>query len=330
VCIWCGIIFLCGDELAAGDLHKKLVLIDELRMEFEPGFNALTGETGAGKSIIMDALGLISGERVRSELVRNPEERALVEATFFLDDNSEACTCLRTSGLLDEEDNIVVISREIIPGGRSLVKLNGHNVSLGQLKGLIPLLLDMHLQHEHLSILKPSLYLQYLDGFVDGAEQLLKELAAKYMDLSCQRERLENIRKNEAQKLQQMDFLTYQIEEIEKAQLYPGEEEELSGLRHRIRNAQRLLEGTDRILDLINGNDSAQGAIDLLAAAIDSSVVLRDETGFSNLNAEIEEIYYSLQDISSRLNTFRRELDFEPGRLDEIEDRLYENKTFKK
>ena len=308
---------------------KNLVLIDELRMEFGPGFNVLTGETGAGKSIIMDALGLISGERVRSELVRDPEKRALVEATFFLDDNPEALSSLRSSGILDEDDDLAVISREIIPGGRSLVRLNGHNISLGELKNLAPLLLDMHLQHEHLSILKPSLYLRHVDGFIGEDGRLLHELAGVYAVLSRQREKLDNIIKDEAQILQQIDFLTYQIQEIEKAGLYPGEEEELSGLAHRIRNAQRLSEGTARIMELLEGNDQVRGVVDLLAAAVDTSAALKDEPFFAHINVEIEEIYYSLQDISARLSAYSRELDFEPGRLDEVEDRLYEIKRLK-
>ncbi|WP_054692734.1 DNA repair protein RecN [Syntrophomonas palmitatica] len=230
---------------------------------------------------------------------------------------------------MNEEEDTVIISREIIPGGRSTVKINGRNVSLGQLRSIISTLLDMHLQHEHLSIFKPSLYLQYLDGFIEGQEQLLKELGEIYKRLSQQREQLNNIRQNEAHKLQQIDFLNYQIQEIEKAGLYPGEEEELSSLRYRVRNAQRLLEGSTRMLDLINGSDSSPGAIDLIAAAMDSSTSLKDESVFIGLKNQLEEIYYSLQDISSSISMYSRGLDFEPGRLDEIEERLYEIKRLK-
>ncbi|MGE5389734.1 MAG: DNA repair protein RecN [Deltaproteobacteria bacterium] len=303
---------------------KNFVLIDELRMEFGAGLNVLTGETGAGKSIIMDALGLLAGERVRNDLIRDAEKRARVEAVFSMGENAEARAFLLENDLINEDDDSLVVTREIIPGGRSSARVNGRNVSLNQLRDLAAIKLDMHLQHEYLSILNRSRYIEYVDSFITNEEGIISRVAACYSAWREKSARLEEMRENENNKLQQMDFLQYQIKEIDDARLQPGEEEELTVLRNRINNAQRLLEGARSIVQLIYRSEHGPSANDLINDAIGICRNLREETIFAGMQQQLEDIFYSLEDIAKETAAFRDSLDFEPGQLEAAEERLYE------
>lgn len=303
---------------------RNFVLIDELRMEFGSGLNVLTGETGAGKSIIMDALGLIAGDRIQSDLIRDVEKRARVEALFTIGDNGDARAFLMENDLLEEDDDNLVVSREIIPGGRSSARVNGRNIGLAQLRDLAAILLDMHLQHEYLSILNRSKYLEYVDSFISNDEGLMAELADCYNQWREKSTLLNQLRENESNKRQQIDFLQYQIKEIEDAGLQPGEEEELTALRNRINNAQRLLEGARSVVHLIYRSDQGPSASDLLDEALGICRSLKEEKIFADQLQPLEDIYYSLEDAANEIAAFRDSLDFEPGQLEEIEERLYE------
>jgi len=303
---------------------SNFVLIDELRIEFNTGLNVLSGETGAGKSIIIDALGLIMGERVKNDWIRDNSRKAVAEAVFVLPPGSEALLFLTENTLVEEDEDTLIISREIYPSGRSAARINGRNVTAGVLKKLAALLLDMHLQHEHLSILQSEKYMDYLDSFADGAEELLAELEGIFKQLRARQEELRTIELGQRDKLERMEFLDYQIKELENASLREGEEEELNALRTRIKNAARLLEGTDQVLNLLYSNDAGRNAYDLISGARDIINNLKGEEFFAELGIALEEINYSLQDMAMKLASFRETLDFQPGQLEELEDRLYQ------
>jgi len=303
---------------------RNFVLIDELRMEFGTGLNVLTGETGAGKSIIMDALGLLAGDRIRNDLVRDADKRARVEAVFSISDNAEARAFLLENDLMDEEDDNLVATREIIPGGRSSARVNGRNLSLNHLRDLAAIMLDMHLQHEYLSILNRSKYLEHVDSFITNEEGIKAEVCDCYNEWRDKKTHLEQLKENESDKHQQIDFLQYQIKEIEEARLQPGEEEELTALRSRINNAQRLLEGARSLVQVIHRSDQGSSASDLLNEAVAICRNLKEETIFAGMQQPLEDIYYSLEDMAQEVAAFRDSLDFEPGQLDAVEERLYE------
>lgn len=303
---------------------SNFVLIDELRIEFGAGLNVLSGETGAGKSIIIDALGLIMGERVKNDWIRDSSRKAIAEAVFVLPPTSEALLFLRDNSLVEEDEDTLIISREIYPSGRSAARINGRNVTAGALKELAGLLLDMHLQHEHLSILKADKYMDYLDNFADGAQELLAEVEVIFRQLREKQEELEAIEAGQQDKLERTEFLEYQIKELESADLREGEEEELDALRTRIKNAARLLEGTDRVLNLLYSNETGRNAYDLISSSLDTINQLKSEDFFADLGNQLEEIYYNLQDMALKLASYRESLDFQPGQLEEVEDRLYE------
>ncbi|HBQ26245.1 MAG TPA: DNA repair protein RecN [Syntrophomonas sp.] len=302
---------------------SNFVLIDELRIEFSEGLNVLSGETGAGKSIIIDALGLIMGERVRNDWIRDTSRKAIAEAVFLLSPGSEGLLFLIENGLLEEGEDRLIVSREISPSGRSSARINGRNVTAGALKELATLLLDMHLQHEHLSILKPEKYLDYLDSFAEGSAELLLEVGKIYKQLREQQEELKTLERSHKDKQQQMEFITHQINEIESAALQEGEEEELNILKTRIKNAVSLLEGTNLIQSFLYSGEAGRNAHDLVAKSLDTVNNLKSEEFFAGLSDELKEIYYTLQDMAQRLDSFRQGLDFQPQQLEELEDRLY-------
>ncbi|MGI6453363.1 MAG: DNA repair protein RecN [Syntrophomonadaceae bacterium] len=301
---------------------SNFVLIDELRMELSGGLNVLTGETGAGKSIIIDALGLIMGERLGNDVIRDASQKAVVEAVFTVEPNSEAMAFLLENQLIDENEPEVIISREISPGGRSGARVNGRNVTAGMLRKLSGYLIDMHLQHDHLAILKPEYYLKYVDSFSQGSEPILHKLQGIYRTLLEKEQKLQDLKEKQLDYSRKKDFLSYQIEEIKKVYLKPGEEEELLLLRQRIKNSQDLLEGSTTILNFLYTAERIS-AYDQISAAADVAAKLDQEGFFSTILPELEGMAYSLQDIANQVSSFRDSLEFEPGLLDEIEARLH-------
>jgi DNA repair protein RecN (Recombination protein N) len=311
---------------------SNFVLIDELRMEFVTGLNVLSGETGAGKSIIIDALGLILGERIKNDYIRDQDRKAVAEAVFEVRENTDVHTFLLEQGLVsdDEDMETIILSREIHPGGKTAARINGRNVTVATLKALSTYLVDMHLQNDRQNILRPVNYLGYVDGFAQDIEDLLHNIAGLYSLLSTRRKQLEELKLNQQNRVQRLDFLTYQIREIEESELRENEEDDLKGLRDRIKNAGKLLEGSSRIFELLYSSEKVRSAYDQVSSALDVMVDLKSDIFFANMVEPLENIYYSLQDLSGRISAFKDKLEFEPGQLEEIEDRLYRISKLKK
>ncbi len=304
---------------------SNFVLIDELRLQFNQGLNVLTGETGAGKSIIIDALGLVVGERLKNDMIRDTQKKAVIEAVFAVTDHSRVCSFLEDNGFLDEEDEdkVIIITREILSNGRSLARVNGRNINIGTLKELAGFLLDMHLQHDHLSILKTENYLEYVDSFAPEADNLLTSIKDLYNSIKQVSHQLQELQANENDKLQRIDFLNYQVNEIKKANLVSGEEEELILLATRIRNAEKLVITSTKVLAALYASDQDLSAYDQISCAIEAINDTEDEHLQSFLST-LEDMYYNLQDIANDISGFRNSLDFEPNLLEETEDRLHE------
>jgi len=301
---------------------KNFVLIDELRMEFYHGLNVLTGETGAGKSIVIDALGLIIGGRINNDFIRDENQKAIVEAVFTLEDNLETQNYLRENRLLDEEDNNLIICREISPSGRNTSHINGRNISLAQLRELATFLVDMHLQHDHLNILRPAMFIHYVDKFIEN-DDISDPIAAVYQQLNSKKQQLQLLNIDEQTRLQQVDLLNFQIDEIEKVQLQPGEEETLSALRNRIKNAKKLAEDAGHLVQIMYTGEETDNIFDLLGQTIDIIGKNQDEDFFAALLADCENMYYSVQNMAQEIIKYQESLDFEPEQLEAIEDRLH-------
>ena len=189
---------------------QNFVLIDELRMEFEPGLNVLTGETGAGKSIIIDALGLVMGERIKNEFIRDSSKKALVEASFEIN-LEEFRNLLQEQGILAEDESMLIVSREISPGGRNIVRINNRIVSAAYLKEITAWLLDMHVQNERSSLFENEKYLHIVDDFAPEADSMRNRIASVYHQWQEKEQKLRQWQQEENHRLQKIDFLSFQV-----------------------------------------------------------------------------------------------------------------------
>lgn len=304
-------------------LIRNFVLIDELRLEFGEGLNVLTGETGAGKSILIDALGLITGERIRDDYLRDRSQKALVEASFDIRDRKGATAYLQEQGLYEDGDELVIVSREIAPNGRSTARINGRNVPVGLLRDLALHMVDLHVQGEQHQFLQPETYLQMVDEFSREISPVRKQVQEIFYELQQLNAQWEELTAGEQNKAQRLDFLDFQISEIQKAHLQSGEDEELLATRQRIRNAHRLAEGSQAILNDLYRSEDTRSAYDLISSALNVAHHLDEDQFFASLTVPLQEILVTIQDLSSSVSSFQDELDFEPGLLDQIEERLH-------
>jgi DNA repair protein RecN (Recombination protein N) len=301
---------------------SNFVLIDNVRIAFQPGLTVLSGETGAGKSIVIDALGLILGDRAQKELVRDADRAAVAEASFDISGLPQLQGMLAEKGFLEQDESLLVLSREIVAGGKNLARLNGRIITAAQLRQISAWLLDMHLQHDHLSILKPHMYLQYLDRCGPGAPALLRQVEGGYQLLQKRRQELEELQSLEQTKLQRIDFLSYQISEIQSVHLRADEEEELQTTRDRIRNLEKFRAATERLLELLYTQEQGQNAYDLISTAIQLVQPLNDPF-FEPVKAALQEVCFTIEETAGSVSAYKQALEDEPYVLDEVESRLH-------
>ncbi len=308
------------------ELHiRNFAIIDELRLSFAPGLNILTGETGAGKSIIIDAITALMGGRSRQEWLRTGSDAFLVEGTFSMPPHvaSEIAPILEREGLEGESPDILLLSREIRASGRNIARINGRVVSLSLLREVSDRLVDIHGQGEHLSLLRRSRHLFLLDRF-GGLEEMREEFSALAKELRQVREDLAAIRMAERDRARRMDLLEYQVHEIESAAPVPDEMEELERERTRLAHAAQLMELVDGVYRLVEvGGEGVPSASDMLGEASGylakaSSV----DPSLEPLQTRMDELLAALADLSVDIRDYREQLEFNPRRLDEVEDRL--------
>jgi DNA repair protein RecN (Recombination protein N) len=308
------------------ELHiRDFAIIDELQLSFAPGFTALTGETGAGKSIIIDAVDLVLGGRADTTAIRSGADRALVEATFRLEPARQAALkpLLEQEGLEGDQPGLLLLSREVRTEGRSVCRVNGRAVTVTLLREVAEGLVDIHGQSEHLSLLRVRQHLDLLDryGNLWGQQARVAELAAQVRAVRQERKQLE---RDEQERSQRMDLLQYQIAEIEAAALRPDEEEELAEERVRLANAEQLAELLAETLQgLDEGNEENPAATDSLGVAVRALQELaRIDAALEPRLQEAEELSYRLQDLARALRDYRLQVEHNPRRLAEVEERL--------
>jgi DNA repair protein RecN (Recombination protein N) len=313
-------------ELAITDF----AIIDELRIPFEPGLNVLTGETGAGKSIIIDALGAVLGERVGPDVVRTGSKAARIEATFDVTSEAERAELAAVYDELgiEPEDGLLILRREIAAGGRSSARINGRAATAGMLSRLGELLVDIHGQSDHLSLLRASEHLAVLDRYA-GLDADRAEFAGLVREWRTVRDRINAIAIGARDRAQRIDLLDYQISEIEFAALQPGEEEELVAERGVLANAERLMEDAATAYGLLTGDSDevdsggSLAALPILrrASAQLAEIATLDAT-MQPLSARAEELIYLLEDIAAEARTYRDRIEADPARLEAVEERL--------
>lgn len=299
---------------------ENIALIDKLSLELKDGLNILSGETGAGKSIIIDSLNFVLGERADKSLIRYGTDKASVEAVF-----EEYITPAVSSYLDDlgiETEDVLVIRRKMSIDGKNECRINGRISTLSTLKGLTELLVDIHGQHEHQSLLKSANHISLLDKLGEkNIEKLKTEVESDFKDYSSLKKEFARFG-NSDERERKLDILTFQIDEIEKADVKDGEEDELLTARRRIRNMEKIISALEGAKDLLDGYDSQS-----VSASIKNSVSLLNT--ISSFDDDIQPIADRLDsckveitDISETLADMLERLDFDSRSADKIEERL--------
>lgn len=307
---------------------SDFAIIDRLHLRLGRAFNVLTGETGAGKSIIIDALGTLRGEKTDPSWVRAGSQRARVEGVFSIDDAPELPALLHEHGLLDEGDDQLILSREINgETGRSVARINGRAVNLATLREIGAYLVDIHGQHEGLSLFDTRTHLDMLDRY-GGLQSLRERVAAEVAKLRQVRDELADLRRSEARRTERLEELRFLLEDVAAAKLKPGEEEELVQERLLLQNGARITDLIGAAYSLLYQGDEAgrtpvRPAVELLAD-VDGNLadLARIDPAVQAMSEQASDLRYRLEDLATSVRSYMNQLDFDPGRLDEIEDRL--------
>ncbi len=310
---------------------KNIALIDAMTIELTEGLNVLTGETGAGKSIVIDSMNLALGERADRELIRAGQERASVEALFDISGSPAIPPILEENGV-ETDGSQLIVSRVLTSAGRNIVRINGSLVPLSLLRQITAQLVDVHGQHEHQYLMDEGRHLGFLDGFAH------KELAAPrekvrelYQQMHTLKLRLRGISEGTQERAQRLDMLTYQVQEIAQAKLRAGEEEELTEQRELIRNAERILKALAQCSAYLDGYDDMPACTDSIRQSVS---LLGGIAGygaqFEQLEEQLRDIYYTLEDVAMQIHVQADKMDFDPSMADAVETRLDEIKSLKR
>ncbi len=309
-------------------LHiENIALIDQAEITFGKGFNVLTGETGAGKSIIIDAIGAVLGERTSRDLIRTGEKAALVTALFR---DLPDLPWFAETGIGPDENKELLISRKIQGDGKNFCHVGGVPCTVVQLKALGSQLIDIHGQHDGQQLLDETCHLGYLDSF-GGLSEGLADYRTAYEALAHLRRQIAALQMDEAEKARRVDTLQFQISELERAELRPGEEEELEERKTILRSADKLMAAVESAYSALFGDESRDGASSLLAEAEGELSRVAEVSGeLSRLSAVVSELRYAAEDATEGLRDLRDSLEFSPGELDQVENRLDQLHRLKK
>ena len=298
---------------------RNIAVIEKASIDLEKGFTVLTGETGAGKSIIIDAIHAVLGERTSKELVRTGTDSASVSALFTgLDEDT--LSLLDQLSLPREEDGSLLIQRDIRLEGRSTCKINGAPATVSMLKQLGPRLVTIHGQHESYELLSPEVHMEYLDSFA-SLESLLAEYQAAYRTLRETQRQLEALQTDEGEKARLSDLLHYQIDEIEAANVRVGEREELEAQRELIRNSEKIASALELLRGLLSGDEESEGLLaGISQAAAQAGRVAAYLPELAEASQKLQEAGYLLEDVDAILHGTA--VDFDPALQESIEERL--------
>ncbi|HWX40243.1 MAG TPA: DNA repair protein RecN [Blastocatellia bacterium] len=306
---------------------QNVALIEDLQIEFDRGLNLLTGETGSGKSIIVDALGVLIGGRFASDMLKSGESRASIEGLFSLHPVPELETLLEGAGIEIDRDQIIV-RRELAAGGRNKIFVNNQLATQSVLRDLRPFLVDIHGQGEQQTLLNPDTHLDLLDDYA-GLESLRTEVADRYRRWASLKTELEGQQRDEAEKLQLIDILQFQIEELERAELAIGEDERLEEERRRLNNTEKLSAlCAEGFAATYEDNDSGIARIGQAQRRVEE--LAEYDSSFRNYLEALESARALLEDLAFSLRNFAERLEFSPARLAEIENRLAELSRLKR
>ncbi|MFN3689575.1 MAG: DNA repair protein RecN [Fimbriimonadales bacterium] len=302
-------------------LHiENLAIIDRLEVRFEAGLNALTGETGAGKSILIDALNLALGERADPMLIRTGAEKLRVNAVFELPDDPELRTLLDELGI-EPEEGLLYLSREVQSSGRSMARINGQPVPLSAVQAIGERLVDLHGQHEHQSLLKPSRHLEFLDCWLgEPALRLRAQTREAVLALRQAERELQALTERAREREQMLDLYRFQLDEIRNANLQQGEEEQLETEARRLMHAEKLIALAGSAYDALMQD---QGAYDLAAHASRSlTEIARIDPSVTEWGDMLESALAHMEEVARNLRAYAEQIEYDPARLEEVLARL--------
>ncbi len=297
---------------------ENLAIIDTVEIEFSPGFNVLTGETGAGKSILLDALGLVLGERADPAMVRTGADRLRVNAIFQVSpDLHESLVELG----VEPEEGLLYLAREVQAGGRSTARINGQPVPLTVLKSLGERLVDLHGQHEHQSLLKASSHLEFLDRWLgEPALSLRQQVSETVSALSRARAELAEITERAREREQMRDLYQFQLNEIRHANPQLGEEEELQTEERRLTHAERLISLANEVYERLMGEESAYDRIAQASRSL--TEIARIDPSTSAWQETLEGALAQVEEVAYHLRTYAESIEYDPERLEQVIQRL--------
>lgn len=300
---------------------ENIAVIEKASLDISAGLSVMTGETGAGKSIVIDAIHAVLGERTSREIIRTGAQSAFVSA-LFTDVSPVVCEALLEFGYSPDEDGALLLQREISADGKGSCRINGRPATVSVLKTVGSKLINIHGQHESYELLSPDLHVTYLDAF-GNLKELILEYKAAFDDMNRIHRELTSFHTDESEKARRMDLLNYQIQELEDAGLIAGEEDELNQLKTLYVNSEKIAFSLNSAHDALNGNEDMTGAVQAVSACADA---LADAARFfpavQELSGRVQSIAYDLEDCSSELRDALSQTDYDPADLERVEERL--------
>lgn len=298
---------------------ENIAVIEKTSIDFTGGLNVLTGETGAGKSIIIDAINAIMGQRTSKEIIRTGEQTAFVSAQFD-GINAEVEQKLAEMGF-ESDEGTLILQRTLSLSGKNNCKINGKPATVSMLRELSPYLINIHGQHESYELFSPETHIDYIDRY-GRSDALLAGYAEKYRTYKILKKKLNEADSDDSERLREIDLLSFQTNELFEADIQPGEEEALSNERAALMNFEKIFSLLSRAKRLLDGEDSDGGCevIDMAANAVQSAAEYNSE--YEALGSSLTDIYYNLRDCSETLSDLLDSLESDPQRLEELEERL--------
>lgn len=300
---------------------QNIAVIEKTSIEFQPGFNIFTGETGAGKSILIDAISAVLGFRTSRELIRTGADKALVTA-MFTGLSPETTAVLDSLGFEPDEDGSLLLSREVFSDGKTTCKICGRPATVSILREIAATLINIHGQHDSQALLEPPQHIKFIDSFA-CIDDILAKYKTEYAELCEIKKQLSQLNMDDNEKAYRIDLLNYQIEEIEAADLREDEEDELNQQKKMIANSAKIVENVNAADIAMNGDEDTTGMIALLDTAR-SAIASAGEyySDLSDMGLRLEEMYYELREYASDIHTYTTDINLDDSDINAIETRL--------
>ena len=304
---------------------KDFAIIDNIKINFHKGFNVLTGETGAGKSIIVEGISMILGQRASKEMVRTGKEKALLEGVFYLENPNKINSILEEYGIDSDTNNYLVISREIYSSGRTISRINGRNVTVNMLNRVTSNLVEIHGQHQHQSLLKVENHMKIIDAFGDSNfKKLMSEVKDIYEELQREKKKLKELSLNIMEREREIDLLKYQLNEIDSTNIDKIDEDEIISEYNKLNNIKEIAYNLGQAYNILNNEDfDSMSIIKGINRCITSlnSIANYDNT-IKEFNNSLESINFELQELSRSIINYLENLVIDEERLKYLEEQI--------